>query len=137
MKRDGFDICASYKVLIGEAIPKLAGGDKILEQSMMVSVTRLVRSKYSVDPVPPRKPSTERPPVVPTKEMPAIKGPSSEMPAVEEPSSPKKKSRNGTSKEGVPRHRKGWPKLRPFFLKRSRRKVINFLVLSPFSFFGR
>lgn len=100
VKRDGFDVCAKYKVLIGEAIPNLAGGDKILEQSMNLSIAREVRSMYSADPVPPRKPSVKSPPIALAKETPAAEGPSSEMPVAEEPSSLKKKSRRGTSSRG-------------------------------------
>lgn len=66
-----------------EVIPKLAEGDKILEQSMKPSIARKVRSKHSVDPFLPRKPSTERPPVPLGKETPVVEGPSSEMPEAE------------------------------------------------------
>lgn len=48
---NGVDVYAKYKVMMGEAIPKLVGGDKILEQSVKATVTRKVRSKYSADSV--------------------------------------------------------------------------------------
>lgn len=65
------------KVLMGEAIPKLASEDKILEQAMKASVTKEVRSKYSADPVPPKMPTTKRPLVAPTKEVPTVEEPPS------------------------------------------------------------
>lgn len=70
MKRTRVDVCAKYNVLIGEAIPKLVEKDKILEQAMKALVARGVRSKYSADPIPPKKPTAECPPVTLAREMP-------------------------------------------------------------------
>lgn len=75
---------------MGEAISKLIREDKILEQTMKVSVAEEVRSKYNADLVPSKKPTAKRPPISPTKEM----------LITEEPPSPKKKSRRGTSNRG-------------------------------------
>lgn len=68
VRRDGFDVCTKYKILMGEAITKLAGGDKILEQSMKASVAREMRTKHSTNPVVPRKPCAEHSPVVPVRD---------------------------------------------------------------------
>lgn len=64
---------------------------------MKVSIAREVRRKYIANPVPLRKPSTERPPVTSAKETPTAAGPSFEIPVAEEPFSPKKKYKRGTS----------------------------------------
>lgn len=66
------------KVLMGEAIPTLVEGDTILVQSMKALIVLVVRSKYSANPAPPRKPSAKRPPFAPIKEIPAAEGPCSE-----------------------------------------------------------
>lgn len=90
-------MCARNKMVMGEAIPKFAGGDKILKQSMKATVAREVRSKYSSDPVLLRKPFAERPPVAPIRETSEAEGPSSEVLEDTKPSSPKTKSKRGTS----------------------------------------
>lgn len=54
VKPGGFNVCAKYKVLMGEAIPKLARGEFFLDQFMKASITRKLRSKYSTNLVPPR-----------------------------------------------------------------------------------
>lgn len=68
MRHDGVDIYALYKVLMEEAIPKLARGDKILDQSMKASVAREVRTKYNADTIPLKKPFAKCPLVAPARE---------------------------------------------------------------------
>lgn len=52
---------------------------------MKAYVTREVRSNYSANPIPPRKPLAHHPPMPSEKETPAAEGPDLKMPETEAP----------------------------------------------------
>lgn len=62
----GTDVCSQYQVLIKGGIPTMACDDVSLVTKMLSSVAKEIRSKHRAEHLPPKMPTAQREPVIPS-----------------------------------------------------------------------